>query len=276
MPPQRPPILLAALCAAALAVAPAAAVPVAERRVGFVASTNGGSGSFQPLADALIAHASSWNVAHAYCSSPGEVTNATVLPRPPFCYENFTLPIRAAAPHVRHVPIIQMLGNSGPLNFPHPYIFATKYVAWAEEYEFDGYLLDAEFRGDDAPFAAFLNVFADALHVVNKTLGVFLYPDLGKKGLVNATRADYWLGTWAAKCKTIPGFIWACNPFFGRGGLMLYQTDAECDAAGVGEMFTTWGEARMQETSFWANAKGLDNSWYEEMTRFLNSSNASR
>ena len=163
-----------------------------ERRLGFVASTNGGHETFGPIAATLLEHASSWNVAHAYCSSPGLVTNATVLPSPPFCWDNWTVPIREAAPHVAHVPIIQMLGNSGPSNFKHPYIFAAKYVAWAQSWNFSGYLLDAEFKGDDAAFAAFLNVFADALHAVNKTLGVFLYPDLGKKDLVNATRADYW------------------------------------------------------------------------------------
>ena len=253
--------------------APAAAAP-AERRIGFVASTNGGSESFQPLADALIAHAASWTVAHAYCSSPGEVTNATVLPSPPFCWRNWTQPIRAAAPRVRHVPIIQMLGDSGPLNFAHPYVFAEKYVAWAEQWGFDGYLLDAEFKGDDAAFGAFLDVFADALHAANKTLGVFLYPDLGKKGVVNSTRADYWLGTWAERCSTIPGFIWACNPFYGRGGMMLYQSDAKCDAAGVAALFSTWAEARMEETSFWANAADLNGVWYAAMEKFINATAA--
>ena len=99
-----------------------------ERRIGFVASTNGGSESFQPLADLLISHSESWTVAHAYCSSPGEVTNDTILPSPPFCYKNWTVPIMQRAPHIQHVPIIQMLGNSGPLNFEHPYIFASKYT----------------------------------------------------------------------------------------------------------------------------------------------------
>ena len=223
-----------------------------------------------------MAHARSWNVAHAYCSSPGEVTNATVLPSPPFCYHNWTLPIRAGAPHVRHVPIIQMLGNSGPLNFPHAAVFAAKYVAWAEAWGFDGYLLDAEFKGDDAPFAGFLNTFADALHAVNKSLGVFLYPDLNKKDVVNATRADYWLGTWASRCKTIPDFIWACNPYYGRGGLMLYQTDAACDAAGIGDMFSTFAEARMEEASFWANAKDMGSDWFSAMEVFLNQTSTHR
>jgi len=256
------------------ATAAAAAVPVAQRRIGFVASTNGGSESLQPLADALLAHSSSWNVAHAYCSSPGVVTNSTVLPSPPFCYRNWTLPIRARAPHVRHVPIIQLLGNSGPLNFEHPYVFAEKYVAWAQQWAFDGYLLDAEFKGDDTAFAAFLNVFADELHAANKSLGVFLYPDLGKEDVVNATRADYWRGAGDGRCSTISDYIWACNPFWGRGGLMLYQTDAKCDSAGVDAMFATWAEARMEETSFWANAAGMDGAagWYSAMERFLNAS----
>ena len=170
-----------------------------QRRVGFVASTNGGHETFAPIAATLIEHASSWTVAHAYCSSPGLVTNATVLPDPPFCWDNWTLPIRAAAPHIDHVPIIQLLGDSGPENFVHPFIFAAKYVSWAQAFNFSGFLLDAEFKGDDAAFAAFLNVFADALHAVGKTLGVFLYPDLGKKDLVNATRADYWcVSRWGA------------------------------------------------------------------------------
>ena len=247
----------------------ALAAPTA-RRLGFVASTNGGSESFAPLAETLIAHAPSWTVAHAYCSSPGEITNASVLPSPPFCFRNWTLPIRARAPHVQHVPIIQMLGNSGPLNFAHPYVFADKYVQWAMEWGFDGYLLDAEFKGDDAAFEAFLSVFGDALHAVNKTLGVFLYPDLGKKDYVNRSRADYWLGTWGGKCSTIPSFIWATNPYYGRGGMMLYQTDAKCSAAGIDTMFSTWAESRMEETSFWANAADMGPDWYEAMVRFLN------
>jgi hypothetical protein len=245
-----------------------AALP--KRRLSFVASTNAGSTSFQPLADLLISRKASWNVAHAYCSSPGEITNATVLPEPPFCYNNWTLPIRTAAPHILHIPIIQMLGNSGPLNFAHPYIFSSKYVAWAEKYGFDGYLLDAEFKGDDAAFAAFLTVFADALHAANKTLGVFLYPDLGKKDYVNRTTADYWLGTWSHKCSTIPSFIWACNPYYGRGGMMLYQRDAACTAGGIADMFATWKEARMEETGFWANAADMGDSWYAAMAAFLN------
>ena len=140
-------------------------VDLPKRRLSFVASTNAGSSSFQPLADLLLAHKASWNVAHAYCSSPGEITNETVLPEPPFCYNNWTAPIREQAPHILHVPIIQMLGNSGPLNFPHPYIFASKYVAWAQKWGFDGYLLDAEFKGDDGAFESFLTVFGDALHI---------------------------------------------------------------------------------------------------------------
>jgi hypothetical protein len=185
---MRAPLLLAC---ALLPACVRAGVSLPRRRLGFVASTNGGSSSFQPLADLFLAHAPSWNAAHAYCSSPGLITNDTVLPQPPFCYNNWTLPIRAAAPHIEHVPIIQMLGNSGPLNFAHPYIFAAKYVAWAEKYNFSGYLLDAEFKGDDGAFEGFLTVFADALHAVNKSLGVFLYPDLSKKGYVNKSTADY-------------------------------------------------------------------------------------
>ena len=99
-------LLLAGVAIAASLGGGGALLP--RRRLGFVASTNGGSSSFQPLADLFIEHASSWNAAHAYCSSPGLITNDTVLPQPPFCYNNWTLPIRAAAPHVLQLPIIQV------------------------------------------------------------------------------------------------------------------------------------------------------------------------
>ena len=191
----------------------------------FVASTNAGSSSYQPLAELLLAHASSWNVASAYCSSPGLVTNATELPSPPFCYENWTLSIRAAAPHVSHFPIIQLLGDAGPLNFRTPHVFAEKYVAWAAAHDFDGYLLDAEFKGDDGAFAAFLDVFADALHAANRSLHVFLYPDMGKADAVNASRADEFLGTWGGHCSTIPDFLWGLNKCVTRRGAAL-----RCDA----------------------------------------------
>jgi hypothetical protein len=116
-----------------------------------------------------------------------------------------------------HFPIIQLLGDSGPLNFRTPYVFAAKYVAWAEAFGFDGYLLDAEFKGDDGAFAAFLDVFADALHAANRSLHVFLYPDMGKAAYVNASRADEFLGTWAGHCSTIPDFLWGLNQCVGRG-----------------------------------------------------------
>jgi hypothetical protein len=114
------------------------------RRTRFVASTNGGSSSFQPLADAFIQLNRSYNIASAYCSSPGTLTNETVLPSPPFCYENWTLPIKnALGETVYHLPIIQMLGDSGPEKFKIPYIFTKLYVDWAVQWGFDGYLIDA-------------------------------------------------------------------------------------------------------------------------------------
>ena len=244
-------------------------VSLPRRRLGFVASTNGGASSFQPLADLFLQHVASWNVAHAYCSSPGLITNDTVLPQPPFCFENWTMPIRAVAPSVLQIPIIQMLGNSGPENFLHPYIVAEKYTAWAVHNGFDGYLLDAEFKGDDAPFAAFLNVFADALHAANRSLGVFLYPDNGKAPLINNTRADYWLGTWGGKCATIPDFIWGENKYWGRGGMMLYQSDAACSGTGIAEVFSTFNESRMEAMGFWANGADMGDSWYSAMAAFL-------
>jgi hypothetical protein len=147
------------------------------RRTRFVASTNGGSSSFQPLADAFIQLNHSYNIASAYCSSPGTITNDTVLPSPPFCYNNWTLPIKQAlGDAVYHLPIIQMLGNSGPEKFKIPYIFTRLYVDWAVQWGFDGYLIDAEFKGDDAAYVAFINIFGAGLHAVNKSLGVFLYP----------------------------------------------------------------------------------------------------
>jgi len=217
----------------------------------------------------LLAHAPAWNVASAYCSSPGLVTNATVLPEPPFCWTNWTLPIRAAAPHVVHLPIIQLLGDAGPLNFKTPYVFAEKYVAWAVAHNFSGYLLDAEFSGDDAAFEAFLNVFADALHAAGKRLDVFLYPSLGKAPYANASRADGWLGTWAGKCATVPDFLWGLNKYWGKGGLMLYQRDAACTGAGVAAVFATLNETRASEVGFWANAADMGASWYDAMQAFI-------
>lgn len=64
------------------------------RRTRFVATTNGHSSSYQPLADLFITQNASYNVASAYCSSPGLITNTTVLPQPPFCFNNWTVPIR--------------------------------------------------------------------------------------------------------------------------------------------------------------------------------------
>jgi hypothetical protein len=176
---------------------------------------------------------------------------------------------------VRHVPIIQMLGDSGPANFKHPYIFAAKYAEWAETWGFDGYLLDAEFKGDDAAFDAFLTVFADTLHAVNRTLGVFLYPDMGKAPGVFKTSVDYFLGTWAGKCSTIEDFIWGLHGKFpAKGGMMLYQADTGCDGAGIDTMFTTLTQANVTGVGFWANAADMGDGWYSAMATWLAGGNA--
>ena len=54
-----------------------------KRRMRFVASTNNGASSFQPLADAFIEHNASYNVASAYCSDPGPFVVNSSLPDPP-------------------------------------------------------------------------------------------------------------------------------------------------------------------------------------------------
>ncbi len=63
-----------------------------------------------------------------------------------FCWNNWTVPIRAALPDVVHLPIIQLLGNSAPSHFKSPQLFARLYTEWAVKYSFDGFLLDAEVR----------------------------------------------------------------------------------------------------------------------------------
>ena len=120
--------------------------PLPARRMRFVASTNKGASSFQPLADAFIEHNASYNVASAYCSSPGPFIANTTLPDPPFCWNNWTVPIRAALPDAVHLPIIQLLGSSGPAHFKDPQLFAMLYTEWAVKYSFDGFLIDAEAR----------------------------------------------------------------------------------------------------------------------------------
>ena len=55
---------------------------------------------------------------------------------------------------------------------------------------------------------------------------------------------------------------------------MLYQRDAACTGSGIEKMFSTWNESRMEETSFWANAADMGDSWYGAMEAFLNASKA--
>jgi hypothetical protein len=252
----------------------AAPRPLLPRRTTFVATTNSGSSSFQPLADLFIAHSASWTTASAYCSSPGEVTNETVLPSPPFCYNNWTVPIRLAAPHVYHVPIIIL----GEKSFVHPYIFAAKYVQWALQWGFDGYVLDVEFKSDDAALVAFLDVFADMLHNASLSLGVFLYPDLGKAKYVENTRVDYFLGTYDAKsCGTeLTDFLWGLHHSYpAKGNLMLYQSDAACSGSEIEAAFSTMGQAGVKEIGYWANAADMGAGWYDAMANWTgNGTNA--
>ena len=56
--------------------------------------------------------------------------------------------------------------------------------------------------------------------------------------------------------------------------MMLYQRDAACTGSGIETMFAQWVESRMEETSFWANAADMGDSWYSAMQRFINGTNA--
>ena len=68
---------------------------------------------------------------------------------------------------------------------------------------FDGYLIDAEFKGDDAAFVAFLNVVGTALHAQGLYLGVFLYPDMDKAKCVSI---NFKLLRWEHLPKLLRGF----------------------------------------------------------------------
>jgi hypothetical protein len=67
---------------------------------------------------------------------------------------------------VTHLPIIQLLGDNGPEHFKKPELFGRLYVAWAVKYGFDGYLIDAEFKGDDSAFVVRRLRFHSLLGVV--------------------------------------------------------------------------------------------------------------
>jgi hypothetical protein len=60
-------------------------------------------------------------------------------------FKNWTYPIKQALGNtVYHLPIIQLLGDNGPSHFKQPYVFTHLYVDWAQQWGFDGYLVDAE------------------------------------------------------------------------------------------------------------------------------------
>ena len=150
---------------------------------------------------------------------------------------------------------------------------------WAVANNFDGYLLDAEFKNDDKEFVEFLKVFGDALHTANKTLGVFLYPDMGKAKYINPLgKIDYWLGTWGGSCTEIPSVIWGLHHYnnesgMNHAGLMEYPRDSHCTGTGIEEVFTTMVAAEVQEIGFWANSAYLGASWLGAMADFLAGAN---
>lgn len=198
----------------------------------------------------------------------------------PLRHHAATLPDRhppnpPALPDKLQIPIIQLLGNSGPENFKTPYIFASKYVAWAQTNNFDGYLLDAEFKGDDDAFVAFIKILGAALHSANLTLGVFLYPSMDKAKYINdIAELDYWMGTWGGACKTLPDVIWGLHHWnnvsqSSRANLMEYPRDARCSGTGIEAAFSTMVEAKVQEIGFWANSAYMGESWLGAMASFI-------
>ena len=167
------------------------------------------------------------NVAAPICFNPGHMSPTTNLSSP-FCLDDFLVPMRQRMPTITQHPMIQMANEVLLYNLKHYgwTVKAFKQVAMQYDDLIDGFLFYPQLAakvggtGDYKALLTMLNLFADELHSINKTLGVFT-PDYHSKfspaAVLEGSRIDY--------CEAAPTALSVCLSVCLSVRLSVYLSD---------------------------------------------------
>ena len=122
------------------------------------------------------------NVAAPICFNPGHLSPTSNLSSSVYCLQDFLQPMRARVPSITQHPIIQMANEVLLYNLKHYGWTVKAFKTVAQRYDdlIDGYLFYPQLaskvghQGDYKALQNLLNLFADELHSINKSLGVFV------------------------------------------------------------------------------------------------------
>ena len=177
---------------------------------------------FPEMVDKIAHTGGGVNVAAPICFNPGHMTPTTNLSSP-FCLEDFLVPMRQRVPTITQHPMIQMANEVLLYNLKHYgwTVKAFKQVAMQYDDLIDGFLFYPQLaskvghNGDYKALRTMLNMFADELHSINKTLGVFT-PDYHSKfspaAVLEGSRIDYCEAPPTALSVTLNACLPACLP----------------------------------------------------------------
>jgi hypothetical protein len=156
---------------------------------------------FPEMVDKIAATHGGINVAAPICFNPGHIAPTTNLSSP-FCLADFLVPMRARVPTITQHPMIQMANEVLLYNLKHYgwTVKAFKQVAMQYDDLIDGFLFYPQLAskvghtGDYKALRTMLDLFADELHAINKTLGVFTpnyHSKFSPAAVLEGSRIDY-------------------------------------------------------------------------------------
>jgi hypothetical protein len=233
------------------------------------------------------------NVAAPICFNPGHITPTTNL-TDPYCLADFLVPMRARVPGITQHPIIQMANEVLLYNLKHYGWTVKAFKSVAARYDdlIDGYLFYPQLSskvggtGDYKALENLLNLFADELHAMNKTLGVFTpnyHSHFSPVKVLQGTRIDYWLTNLDVKtCEEVGNFYRALHGhgLSAKGGGTLFTSDGEMNSEGcMQQLFAPANKSgggaggalvatHSQNMGFYTDFSSMGNVWWPALAQW--------
>ena len=241
------------------------------------------------------------NVAAPICFNPGHMAPTTNLSVSIYCLDDFLVPMRAKVPTITQHPMIQMANDVLLYNLKHYgwTVKAFKQVAMAHDDLIDGFLFYPQLAskvgstGDYKALRTFLDEFADELHSINKTLGVFTpnyHSKFSPAAVLQDSKIDYWLTNLEVKsCAEVASFYKALHGhgLSSKGGGTLFTSDGAFNSAGcMDQLFppksgsataATTGAAALSNATaigFYTDFSSMGNLWWPPLVRWIGSTGA--
>eukprot|EP00035_Acanthoeca_spectabilis_P025463 m.458552 g.458552 ORF g.458552 m.458552 type:complete len:291 (-) comp21527_c0_seq1:200-1072(-) len=174
------------------------------------------------------------------CSNPGHMPSGGMNLTSLYCLDAFLEPLRNASKSAELLPMVQMANEVLQYNMEHFGWTVRTYKQAALKWDdyIDGYLFYPQMaskvghEGDYKALAQLLDLWADEMHSINKTLGVFV-PDYHSKfspaAVLDSTHIDFWVTNLEVKtCSEVSDFYWGLHgKGLKKGGGTLFTSDGE-------------------------------------------------